>query len=276
MPKHSAAKKTSHLAIVSSQGFESSAHEIDEAHEQDEELEWQGWEGATSELRDQQRLELQSRLAAYLSKGRPRIIVTDNLHTMLSIKKGHDAWTLRLHHMFLDAPSMVVRALAHYAQRQDRDAADLLRTFIDSNDDKIRRRDEPRPVALDVEGRHHNLETIFNDLNEQYFDGRIEARITWGPRGRRKARRESIRLGSYTLEDALIRIHPVLDAADVPRFFVASVVHHEMLHDVFDMPVIDGRRVYHTAEFRRAEAEFEHYAAAVMWEKANLHKLLER
>lgn len=275
MSNHSAAKKTSHLAIVSSDAT-SQALEVDPAEELEEDFEWMGWEGASPESREHQRMELQSRIAAYLTTGRPRVVVTDNLHTMLSIKKGADVWTLRLHHMFLDAPSMVVRALSHYAQRQDRDAADLLRAFIDTNDKKIRKRDQPRPVALDVEGRHYNLEEIFNDLNERYFDDRIQARITWGPRGRRKARRESIRLGSYTVEDALIRIHPVLDAADVPRFFVESVVHHEMLHEIFDMPIIDGRRVYHTAEFRRAEAEFEHFAAAVMWEKANLHKLLER
>jgi hypothetical protein len=78
------------------------------------------------------------------------------------------------------------------------------------------------------------------------------------------------------VEEALIRIHPVLDAADVPRFFVEWIVYHEMLHEIHDMPVVDGRRVYHTREFREAESRFEHYADAVLWERSNVHRLLDR
>ncbi|HEY0137776.1 MAG TPA: hypothetical protein VGB85_27010, partial [Nannocystis sp.] len=88
--------------------------------------------------------------------------------------------------------------------------------------------------------------------------------------------RESIKLGSYSVEEELIRIHPVMDAADVPHFFIAWIIYHEMLHEVHDMPIVDGRRVYHTPEFRRAEARFEHYAEAVLWERTQVHKLLDR
>ena len=42
------------------------------------------------------------------------------------------------------------------------------------------------------------------------------------------------------------------------------------------MPVVDGRRVYHTREFRDAEARFDRYAEAVMWERVNVHRLLDR
>ena len=106
--------------------------------------------------------------------------------------------------------------------------------------------------------------------------GAIEARITWGPRAKRKPGRTSIKLGSYTVEDELIRVHPVLDAADVPRYYLAWVVYHEMQHEIHDMPVVDGRRVYHTRAFRQAEAKFEEYAEAVLWERKNLQKLLDR
>ncbi len=231
---------------------------------------------ATSDQQERARTELQDRLSAYLDKARARVIVTDNLHTMLSIKRGQGVLTLRMHHMFIGAPAQVIRAVARYAQTQDRDAAGLLRDYVDANEPLIRRREQPRPVTLDVEGRYHNLQDIFDGLNEEYFDGSIQARITWGPRARRRKSRESIKLGSYTVEDELIRIHPVLDAADVPPFFVAWIVYHEMLHEVHDMPVVDGRRVYHTADFRRAEAQFDRYAEAVMWEKANLYLLLDR
>jgi hypothetical protein len=222
------------------------------------------------------RAELQDRLAAYLPKGRPRVVLTDNTHTMLSVKRGKGVLTYRMHHMFVDAPSVVLRALARYGLKQDRDASDLLKRYIDANEAQIRRRLHPRPVAIDVEGRHHNLQELFDDINRRYFDGSIRARITWGPRAKRKRRRHSVRLGSYTVEDELIRIHPVLDASDVPPWFVAWVIYHEMLHEVHDMPIVDGRRIYHTREFREAEAQFERYTECVLWERTNLDKLLAR
>jgi len=222
------------------------------------------------------RTALQDRLAAHLDRGRPRVVLTDNLHTMVSIKRGDGVVTFRLHHMFVGAPSQVLRALARYAERRDRSSTRLLRTFIDHNEQRIRRRETPAPIPCDVEGKYHHLQELFDELNVQYFGGRIRARITWGPRTRRRRVRDSIKLGSYTFEDELIRIHPVLDASDVPRFFVAWIVYHEMLHEVHDMPVVDGRRVYHTPEFRRAEAQFDRYAESVLWERTFLHKLLER
>jgi hypothetical protein len=225
---------------------------------------------------DDARRQLQDRLAAYVTKGRPRVVLTDNTHTMVSIKRGDGVTTFRVHHMFVAAPPPVLRALVRYAEARDAAAAGLLRAFIDHHEAHIRRREGAPAIACDVQGKHHDLKEIFDDLNARYFDGRIRARITWGPRTARKRTRDTIKLGSYTFEDELIRIHPVLDASDVPRFFVAWIVYHEMLHEVHDMPVVDGRRVYHTPEFRRAEAQFERYAEAVLWERTHLSKLLER
>ena len=267
------------LADVEREAAASAALEVDEDLLDDpvpEVLPEPAYPQLSREEREHLRRDLQERLAAYLTRGRPRIVLTDNVHTMVSIKRGDGVVTFRLHHMFLRAPSLVLRELARYAEQQERSAAKLLRDYIDANEELVRQHEAPRPVAVDVEGKHHNLQEIFDSLNEHYFDGSIQARITWGPRSRRARSRESIKLGSYTFEDELIRIHPVLDAADVPRFFVEWIVYHEMLHEVHDMPVVDGRRVYHTPEFRRAEARFEHYAESVLWERTHLHKLLER
>ena len=223
------------------------------------------------------RARLELRLSAHLRRGRARVVVTDNVRTMVSVRKGQGVITFRVHHMFCDAPPRVVRALARYAEAGDRDAGRVLRAYVERNESRIRPSRTParRPVC-DTAGRYHDLRAIFDDLNARYFDGRIQAAITWGRRMRRRRRRRSIKLGSYDFENRLIRIHPVLDAADVPRYYVAWVVYHEMLHEVCDIPVKDGRRVYHTPEFRRAEAAFEDYAKAVLWERANVSKLLER
>jgi hypothetical protein len=234
------------------------------------------WTDATAEQQERARVELQERIAAYLQRSRARVVLTDNVHTMLSIKRGQGVLTFRLHHLFVGAPAAVARAVARYAETHERESALLLRDYVDTKESLIRRREEPRPLTLDVEGRWHNLQELFDGLNETYFGGRIKARITWGPRSRRRRARDSIQLGSYTMEDGLIRIHPVLDAKDVPQFFVEWIIYHEMLHEVHDMPLVGGRRVYHTPAFLRAEARFEHHAKAVSWELANRHKLLER
>ncbi len=253
------------------------ADEADETDERDDsDVQLSAPEGEDAVDVEALRVAVQTRLRAYFTKGRPRVVFTDNLHTMLSIKRGQGVWTLRMHRMFAMAPPGVLRAVAHYAQTQDRRAAALLRRFIDHNEALIRPQAEPRPQVIDVQGANHNLQAIFDELNARYFDGAITARITWGPRTRRKAGRESIKLGSYSVEEELIRIHPVLDAADVPHFFIAWIIYHEMLHEVHDMPIVDGRRVYHTPEFRRAEARFERYAEAVLWERTQVHKLLDR
>ncbi len=74
---------------------------------------------------------------------------------------------------------------------------------------------------------------------------------------------------------ALIRIHPVLDRSDVPRYFLESVVYHEMLHHhMGGVPDRAGRTVYHTRHFREAEARYPRHQEALAWEKANLPKLL--
>jgi hypothetical protein len=224
-----------------------------------------------------QRLAVQTRLRAYFTKGRPRVVFTDNLHTMLSIKRGQGVWTLRMHQMFATAPPAVLRAVAQYAQTQDRQAAGLLRRYIDHNDHQIRPQMEPRAQVIDVQGAHHNLQTIFDALNAQYFGGAIEARITWGPRTRRRSGRESIKLGSYSGGGRADPHPPGARRQPTCReFFLAWIIYHEMLHEVHDMPIVDGRRVYHTPEFRRAEARFEHYAEAVLWERTQVHKLLDR
>jgi hypothetical protein len=40
------------------------------------------------------------------------------------------------------------------------------------------------------------------------------------------------------------------------------------------MPVVDGRRCYHTPEFRARELAFDDYARAREWERRNLRRLI--
>jgi predicted metal-dependent hydrolase len=116
------------------------------------------------------------------------------------------------------------------------------------------------------------------ELNREFFEDSVSAHITWGrmPSARR---RRSIRFGSYSAEEDLIRIHPLLDQGFVPAFFVRYIVFHEMLHahlGIEETP--SGRRAVHTREFRRREKAYPDYDCAIAWqaEKANLAKLLKK
>lgn len=221
---------------------------------------------------------LARRIRAHMSRGSLNVTLTDNRYTMISVRRETDKipqYIVRLHHMFADATPPVTRALALYISNNDADASDALGTFIDSNQDKVKT-DQRRTTtpAVTTLGEVHDLQELFDHLNDRYFAGSIDATISWGPRSGKPKRRNSIKMGSYSLEDKFIRIHRSLDRAFVPRFFIEWIVYHEMLHQVHQAPVINGRRRFHTKEFLADEAAYEHYDEARLWERDNLEALL--
>ena len=113
-----------------------------------------------------------------------------------------------------------------------------------------------------------------NVVREYRDRAEIDALITWGAKNGRPRRRNSIKMGSYAVEDRLIRIHRSLDREFVPRFFVAWIVFHEMLHQVHDIRVKNGRREFHSKEFLADEAMYEHFDQAKSWERRHLDALL--
>lgn len=202
------------------------------------------------------------------------LVVTDNRRTMISTKRRDSRLEVRLHHMFLDAPPPIVEELLCYLAEGDRRASAKLGRFIESNRHRIKQR--RRRILLRTRGRHHDLAAIFDEVVREHLPHDLSGvRITWGkkpPKSRRK--RRSIRLGTYTHDQCLVRIHPALDQAEVPRFFVAFVVFHELLHHVVPART-RGRRVdYHPPEFRRLERAHPDYERATRWESENLDLLL--
>jgi hypothetical protein len=199
--------------------------------------------------------------------------ITDNRHSIISHSRQGNILRVRLHHMFLDAPASVQAALVQYVVRGNRVASAFVGQYIEANLARLARR--ARGVPLVAKGERHDLLAIFQDLNERYFDGTVNALITWGRHAtRRSERRATIKLGSYSAIDRLIRIHPVLDRRWVPRYFVQYVVFHEMLHNVIPHARGAGRRMLHPPEFLEREREFRQYERALAWEKRHLARLL--
>jgi hypothetical protein len=90
-----------------------------------------------------------------------------------------------------------------------------------------------------------------------------------------KGPRKSIKMGSYSADSKVIRIHPALDQPVVPRYFVEWIVFHEMLHHVYrTRRGEDGRRCVHPPEFIEHERRFHDYKRAQAWEDENLDLLL--
>lgn len=229
-------------------------------------LDPEAWEDAIERL--------ERRITAHLPGGRLTLAVTDNRHTMISVKRDKGPhYRARVHHMFLEAPPVIMRALARYIAHNEPESSRALGEFIDQHAHAIkgvRRRSE----ALRTRGKHFDLQDLFDSLNHRYFEGNIEARITWGGRGGRARKRTSMKMGSYSVEERLIRIHPALDRDFVPRFFVEWIVFHEMLHHVHPIPVIGGRRQFHTPAFLAHERTFYAYREARDWERRNLDRIL--
>ncbi|HUS32461.1 MAG TPA: hypothetical protein VMZ53_28365 [Kofleriaceae bacterium] len=220
---------------------------------------------------------LERRIRAHLAKSRVAVTLTDNRYTMISVRRlaKEKRYEVRLHHMFADADPVITRALARYIADNDAEASRVLGDFIDQNTSHVRGRARRQPTqVIFTAGEHHDLREIYDDLNARYFDNKIDAAITWGQRTGRPRRRNSIKMGSYSVEDRLIRIHRSLDRSFVPRFFVAWIVFHEMLHQVHDIRVKNGRREFHSKEFLADEAMYEHYDEAKLWERRHLDALL--
>ena len=223
-------------------------------------------------------LSLTRRIRAHLPRGSLSVTLTDNRHTMISVRRDHTRgprYRVRLHHMFADADSIVTRALARYIGQNDPSASRVLGAFIDSHQHRVRPLGRTRQlVAIETRGRHVDLQEMFDSLNQRYFAGAIEARITWGQKVGKPRRRNSIKMGSYSVEEKLIRVHRSLDRGFVPRYFVEWIVYHEMLHQVHQATLVNGRRQFHTPAFLADEARYEQYERARAWERAHLDEIL--
>ncbi|MFQ5844921.1 MAG: SprT-like domain-containing protein [Planctomycetota bacterium] len=209
--------------------------------------------------------------------GKPiTLTVTNNRTSMVYVRPGKLGLVrVRVHHMFLDAPPDVVRALAQFVRRPTPECHRSLNTFIRAKAHRIGGRPRRKAaINLSHRGFHFDLKQIYDRLNRRYFDGRLRAAITWG-KSNDANRRYSIDFGSYDVGRRIIRVNPSLDRPSVPRFFVEYVVYHEMLHAAIGFrEAPNGRRSLHPPRFRKEERQFRFYRSALRWENANLWRFL--
>lgn len=116
------------------------------------------------------------------------------------------------------------------------------------------RRSEIRSAAGEV----YDLARLFVRLNRLYFRSSLHRPLLgWSMRRSKRI------LGHH--DDLLERIvlSRALDDEDIPEFVVEFVLYHEMLHLKHPSRIVDGRRIHHTAAFRRDERRYARYEEAL-------------
>lgn len=199
------------------------------------------------------------------------LVPTDNRRSLVSWKwLGHDLLQLRVQRNFARADDKVLGALVRFVLHGDSWSRQELRQFALGFQEQLA---PPRPRFTHPAGQHYDLRDLLASENRRWFQGSFRGRAGWSLVGKGRVRHR-IRLGSWSEEHRLIRIHPVLDSAQVPRHVVSFVVFHEMVHAAVEPVVQDGRRMIHDRKFREFEAVHPDREPAEAWIRDNLDSLL--
>ena len=218
---------------------------------------------------------LQEKLS-HLVKKPVHLTITDNTHSMIHISPANSGYKMRLHHMFLDADTGVLNSLARFVKSRNRKAPSVLRSFVNANSHKIKKSPrKSRQTIVRSRGRFFDLNTLFDQVNHEYFGNQINCSITWGA-NRRVRNQNSIKLASYSDRTKTIRVHPALDKSYVPKYVIMGIVYHEMLHHHVGVEHRNGRKIVHSKRFRQLEQRYLHYHKLQAWKEKNLHRLLGR
>ncbi|MBI3895749.1 MAG: M48 family metallopeptidase [Acidobacteria bacterium] len=108
-----------------------------------------------------------------------------------------------------------------------------------------------------AQGSHFNLEAMFDELNQQYFEGQLERpRLSWSRTAARTA------LGHFDPVHQTIIISNIFDRPEMPRLLLEYILYHEMLH--LKHPIIhrQARRCFHPPQFQQEERRYPHFLQA--------------
>ncbi len=189
------------------------------------------------------------------------------LHSVLYDRGDH--YEARISDLLREAPTEVHRALATLLlgklDRRTRVTKEDVAAYREwalspevSREHERSRSTRGRKSCLPPCGRIHDLGTLFEDLNRDYFHGSLaRPRLGWSPRVSRRL------YGHHDAAHNAIVINRMLDHERVPPFVVADILHHELLHIKHGVKIGDsGRRTIHPPEFKRDEARYHDHALA--------------
>jgi predicted metal-dependent hydrolase len=188
-----------------------------------------------------------------------------NLNNTIRLRDGK--LHVRLSDLLEGAPEPVLRALAHillakmYRQPIERAHAARYRKYVHSHEIRNKahlvRQVRGRKRIASPRGGVYDLDAIFEELNLRYFGGmQARPRMSWS-----QGRARNL-LGHYDPAHNAIVISRIFDHPAVPRYAVAYIVYHEMLHLRHPVKLNGSRRCVHSADFRAEEKLFPQLQAA--------------
>jgi Protein of unknown function DUF45 len=186
---------------------------------------------------------------------------------VLTIRRREETVSVRLSDLLRRAPLGVLEgaaALLLSRVYRRRASASLTAPYLEyARSDRTRerinhmRRRRIRPGAAGPQGRHFDLEKLFEDLNARYFDGNLQRpHIGWSNRSWRR------QFGCYDPGPNHILLNRRMDRPGVPQFAVEYVLFHEMLHVKHPTRRSGCSLVSHSREFREEEKRFAEFERA--------------
>ena len=182
-----------------------------------------------------------------------------NINNTIRLREGKVL--VRLSDLLEGAPVDVLHAIAHillaklYRKEIETRHATRYRRYLGRQDVSrkahLLRQERGRKILLSAQGRHYDLEVIFEDLNTRFFHGLLARPLmTWS----RHASRQS--LGHYDPSHNTIVISRVFDRPEMPRYAIEYLVYHEMLHLKHPVKLNGSRRCVHPKAFQEEERLF--------------------
>lgn len=186
---------------------------------------------------------------------------------VLTIRRRQETVYVRFSDLLRRAPLAVLEgaaALLLSRMYRRRAAASLAAPYLDyarshrtrERINQLRRR-RVRPGAAGPQGRHFDLDKLFEELNAKYFEGKLpRPHIGWSNRIWRR------QFGCYDPGPNHILLNRRMDRPGVPQFAVEYVLFHEMLHVKHPTRRSGCGLVSHSREFREEEKRFSEFERA--------------
>ncbi len=193
-----------------------------------------------------------------------------NINCTIRLRQGRIF--VRLSDLLEGAPEPVLYAILHILiaklHRKPVDAAHAARyrkytgSHAMAQKSQLIRQLRGRKRIESPQGKHYDLDRIFDDLNLRFFHGLMaRPQMTWS--GNKSLRS----LGHYDPAHNTIVVSRVFDSALVPRYAIEYLVYHEMLHLRHPVKLRGSRRSIHPPAFQAEEKLFPQLAEAKQFMK---------
>ncbi len=195
-----------------------------------------------------------------------KIKINDNKSHYFVLKDHQNLISISLHRHFLEAPLSVLDSLVTYIISKKKEDFLPIKQFIYSIQKILDFSDLVDQEDMTYKGEYFDLLEEYNFVNEHYFNGSLELKITWFKPVYKTFRH--ITFGSYDRQYKLIRVNKLLDHKNVIDQYIKYLIFHEMLHEVYPSEMLkSGRYQMHGKAFKEHEKKFPNFTQMKKFEK---------